>query len=180
MEQQEFEQCWRHSEPRVRAFLAAAGADPTVVQDLTQEAALAAWRKRNQFDREREFLAWVIGIARFCLLRHRRDQARSRVLLAPKLIDQLAETMVTQQEVFDRRQAALAACHEQLDDASRELLELRLGEGLPLAEVAERLGRRHGAVRTAFSRLRAALRACVERRLGGVGSAAGALEEGAL
>lgn len=165
MDQLEFEDHWRRCEPRVRGFLAAAGCDASQVVDLAQETALAAWRKREQFDTGRDFMAWVIGMARFCLLRQRRDQARSRLLLAPEVIDQLAETAIKQVETFDRRQAALAACHQELDASAKQLLALRLGEDLPLHDVAERLGRSHGAVRTAFSRLRSALRTCVERRL---------------
>lgn len=165
MNQQEFEKQWRTCEAKVRAFLAAAGCDATQVVDLAQETALAAWRKREQFEPDRDFLAWVIGMARFCLLRLRRDRARSRVLLAPEVVDRLAETLIAQVETIDRRQDALAACHQELDVAAKQLLALRLGEDLSLQETAKRLGRSHGAVRTAFSRLRSVLRACVERRL---------------
>lgn len=63
----EFESHWRRSELRVRAFLAAACSDGAMVSDLAQETALAAWRKRDQFDPTRDFMAWVIGMARFDL-----------------------------------------------------------------------------------------------------------------
>lgn len=167
MDRLEFETQWRHSEPRVRAFLAAACRDGAAVQDMTQETAMAAWRKRDEFDPARDFLAWVIGMARFVLLRHRRDLARRRVILAPELVEQLAETLVAEAAALDHRQQALAICREQLGEPAKRLLALRLGQGLPLAEVALRLGRTHGAVRTAFSRIRDWLRACIEARLAG-------------
>jgi RNA polymerase sigma-70 factor (ECF subfamily) len=167
MDRIEFETHWRRSEPRVRAFLASSCSDGALVLDLVQETALAAWRKRDQFDPDRDFLAWVIGMARFVLLRNRRDLARRRVFLAPELVEQLAEQLVTETAVLDTRQAALAVCREQLGEPAQRLLALRLGEELPLAEVAKRLGRTHGAVRTAFSRVRDWLRACIEKRLAG-------------
>jgi RNA polymerase sigma-70 factor (ECF subfamily) len=138
-----------------------------MVSDLAQETVMAAWRKRDDFDPSRDFLAWVIGMARFVLLRHRRDLARRRVFLSPELVEQLAETLVAEAETLDARQAALATCREQLGEPAQRLLALRLGEELPLAEVAKRLGRSHGAVRTAFSRIRDWLRACIEKRLSG-------------
>ncbi len=167
MDRLQFETLWRRSEPRVRAFLAAACRDCITVDDLAQETAVAAWRKRDEFDPTRDFPAWAIGIARFALLRHRRDLARRRVILSPDLVEQLAETMVTESEMLDRRQAALAECREQLGQPARQLLALRLGENLPLAEIARRMGRTHGAIRTAFSRMRDWLRSCIEARLAG-------------
>jgi len=167
MDRLEFETQWRRSEPRVRAFLAAACRDGAAVQDMTQETAMAAWRKRDQFDPHRDFTAWIIGMARFVLLRHRRDLARRRVILAPDLVERLAETAIAEAETLDRRRQLLAACREKLGESARRLLALRLGENLPLAEVAARLGRSHGAVRTAFSRIRDWLRACIEAGLKG-------------
>ena len=49
----------------------------------------------------------------------------------------------------------------------KKILELQLGENLPLEEVARRLNRSHGAVRTALSRTREWLRGCIEARLAG-------------
>lgn len=167
MERLDFEVAWRRGEPHVRAFLAAACQENTAVQDLAQEVAMAAWRKRDQFDPHRDFTAWIIGMARFVLLRHRRDLARRKVILAPDLVERLAETAIAEAETLDRRRQLLPACREKLGEPARRLLALRLGENLPLAEVAARLGRSHGAVRTAFSRIRDWLRACIEAGLTG-------------
>jgi RNA polymerase sigma factor (sigma-70 family) len=157
-----FEHAWHRGEPHVRAFLAAACRDAAVVQDLCQEVALAAWRKRGQFEAGRDFTAWIVGMARLALLRQRRD-------LAPDIVDSLAQTVVAEAETLDRHRHLLAACREQLAPSARRLLALRLGENLPLAEVATRLGRSHGAVRTARCRIRDRLRSCIEAGLAGRG-----------
>lgn len=162
-----FEHAWHRGEPHVRAFLAAACRDAAVVQDLCQEVAMAAWRKRDQFEAGRDFTAWIVGMARLALLRQRRDLARSRLILAPDLVDSLAQTVVAEAETLDRHRHLLAACREQLAPSARRLLALRLGENLPLAEVATRLGRSHGAVRTALCRIRDWLRSCIEAGLAG-------------
>jgi RNA polymerase sigma-70 factor (ECF subfamily) len=167
MEKLEFEILWRSGEPHVRTFLAAGCQDSVVVQDLTQEVALAAWRKRDQFDANRDFVAWVIGMARFTLLRHRRNLARRFVILAPDLIESLQETLVNEVETLDHRRQALVDCREKLGEPAKRLLALRFSENLSWAEVASRLGRTHGAIRTAFSRIRDWLRMCIEARLAG-------------
>ncbi len=167
MERTDFEARWAQSEPQVRTFLAAGCRDAAVVQDLVQEVALDAWRKRSDFNPGLAFTAWVVGMARFTLLRHRRDLARRFVVLAPDLLESLEQTVVAESELLDRRRGALGHCRGKLGASATKMLDLRLNGGLPLAEVARRLERTHGAVRTAFARTREWLRTCIERRLAG-------------
>ena len=70
MDRSQFEDLWTRSEPGVRAFLAACCRDAAVVQDLSQEVAMAAWQKHDQDDATRDFHTWVVGMARFVVQRH--------------------------------------------------------------------------------------------------------------
>lgn len=165
MDQSQFESLWNDVAPRVRAFLAAACCDKTLVDDFIQEVAMTAWRKRDEFDEARRFDHWIIGMARFVVLRHRRDVARQRVILAPDLIEQLETLATAGQPSNEEQRKALAGCVEALGESARTLLTMRYQAGKPLAEVAQQLGRSHGAIRTALSRLRDSLRECVRARL---------------
>ena len=168
MDQSHFEALWNVAAPRVRVFLAAACRDMTLVDDFIQEVAMTAWRKRREFDEARKFDSWIIGMARFVVLRHRRDVARQRVILAPDLIERLEALATADQKSPDDQRQALAACVEALGESARTLLGMRYQEGKPLAEVAQQLGRSHGAIRTALSRLRDSLRQCVRERFGAI------------
>lgn len=168
MDQSQFEALWDDAAPRVRAFMAAACRDPMLVDDLMQEVAMAAWRKRGQFDATRGFDAWIVGMARFALLRHRRDMARKRLVLEPDLIDRLETLATADEEVAADRHRALADCVRALGESSRTLLKLRYEARTPLAEAARQLGRSHGAIRTALARLRDSLRRCIQDRMSGV------------
>ena len=129
---------------------------------------MVAWRKRGQFDEDRRFEAWIIGIARFVVLRHRRDMARQRVILAPDLIERLETLATADDESLDDRRQALAACVSALDESARTLLKIRYEARTPLVDAAQQLGRSHGAIRTALTRLRGSLQRCVRDRLKGV------------
>lgn len=168
MDQSHFEALWNDAAPRVRVFLAAACRDTTVVDDLMQEVAMTAWRKRGEFDKDQRFEAWMIGMARFVLLRHRRDMARQKVILAPDLIEQIETLAMADSESGDDRRQALAACVNGLGESDRTLLKIRYEARTPLAEAAQQLGRSHGAIRTALARLRNSLERCVQARLNGV------------
>ncbi|MFM7041047.1 MAG: sigma factor [Planctomycetaceae bacterium] len=63
-------------EPRVRGFIR--GLVPTWhdVDEVVQQASLVAWRKFNEFDRGTNFGSWLMVIARFEALKHRRRVAR--------------------------------------------------------------------------------------------------------
>ena len=167
MDRSQFEERWKAAESKVRAFLAAACRDGALVDDCTQEVAVASWQKRSQFDHQRPFEAWLVGMARFVLLRYRRDKARSKVILAPDLIERL-EAFASAETPFDEvRPQALAACVQALGERARTLLRIRYETDMPLAEVAQQMGRSHGAIRTALVRIRESLRRCIQDRLSG-------------
>ena len=167
MDQLQFEKRWRLAEPKVRTFLAAVCLDAALVDDCLQEVAIAAWRKRTQFDLERSFEAWLIGISRFIVLRHRRDKARSKLILAPDLIGRLEAIASDRTEPDDAIPGALADCVKALGESARKLLQIRYEANKPLADVAEQMGRSHGAIRTALVRIRESLRRCIQDRLRG-------------
>ena len=151
--------------------------DSTLVDDFMQEVAMVAWRKRGEFEEDRRFEAWIIGMARFVLLRHRRDMARKRVILRPDLIERLETLATADAESVDDRRQALAACVSALGEPARALLKIRYEARTPLAEAAQQLGRSHGAIRTALARLRDSLRRCIEDRLNRVHRGDDAYEE---
>ena len=168
MDPSQFEVLWDEAAPRVRIFLGAACRDSALVDDFLQEVAMTAWRKRGQFDKDRKFEAWIIGMARFVLLRHRRDMARQKVILAPDLIERLETLATADEESHEDRRKALAKCVWALGESGRTLLKIRYEERTPLAEAAQQLGRSHGAIRTALARLRDTLKRCIQDRLNGV------------
>ncbi len=70
----------------------------------------------------------------------------------------------TADESVERAQA-LRICMERLPARSRELLRLRYDQGLKLKEMGARLARSLDAVHKALSRIRSALRRCVEEEV---------------
>jgi RNA polymerase sigma-70 factor (ECF subfamily) len=59
--------------PRIKSYLLARGAAPSVADELTQEVMLTVWRKAGQFDARRGTAgAWLFTIARNQLINHLR------------------------------------------------------------------------------------------------------------
>ena len=164
-DQEQFARHWTQAQTAIAGYVTAVVGDTHVANDVIQDVAVAAMRKFSTYDRERPFIAWAMGIAKTQILAQRRDGARAASRFSAALIDLLTlewEAVLPEATVRSR---ALVTCIQGLDQRGRELVRWRYQEELPPPSIAARLGCSEGAVRTALSRLRAALHACIDRRV---------------
>jgi RNA polymerase sigma-70 factor (ECF subfamily) len=136
--------------------------DPQVADDLVAETFLAAFRRRNIYDRHRSVaLPWLYGIATNVLAQHRRDQARMHHLQlaapaaanGPCHADQVS-TDVSAGALRDRLDTAL----REIDAADLDVLLLVAQEELTYEQVANALEIPIGTVRSRLHRARRTLR----------------------
>jgi RNA polymerase sigma-70 factor (ECF subfamily) len=141
--------------PRVYGYLLPRCGSASVAEDLTSETFLAAVRASHQGSLTEVNIAWLIGVARHKLVDHWRGLEREQRSLAAT---EAAEPAVDDpwDEVVDTEAAFAALAH--LPVPQRAALTLRYLDGLPVALVAEHLGRSVHATETLLVRSRAALR----------------------
>lgn len=163
-----FVQLFARSESSVRAYvrsLAWAGLD---VDDLMQDVGLACWRKFSTFnaaDGPAEFVRWACVVARFEILKARRNVARDRLLLSESVIEQLATDAEDRFERAEQERKAVAGCLDRLDDSARRLVLAVHTPGDAVARVSEETGIAARKLYSKLDVLRAGLRRCVESRL---------------
>lgn len=155
---------WVKSQNVVAGYIASVIRDSHAADDVLQEVARVAAKKFEEYDRERPFAGWVLGIARFELLRFQRDSARSRVVFSGPLLEELAGDFETADEMADDRREALRACLKSLEGRRRIVLEMRYQRDLQPNEIADRLGVSINAVSVLLHRVRKALGQCIERK----------------
>jgi RNA polymerase sigma-70 factor (ECF subfamily) len=104
------------------------------------------------------------------VLEHYRSGRRTPRPFDEGLIELLAESAEKQDDHWEERRAALAACVRQLAPRARQILEMRYAEepAVP-TEIARRLSWTVNAVNVALSRARRFLQDCTRRRLEGGG-----------
>lgn len=166
-----FTRCWTHAQGAIAGYVSAVIGDPNVADDVLQDVAVALLRKFPEYDQDRPFIAWAMGIAKMQILTSRRDRARASARLCDAAVETLAADWEELLPEADARSRALASCVERLDRRGRELVVLRYREALDPQTIAERLHCSCGAVRTALTRLRSALHDCIDRRLALAGEA---------
>ncbi len=141
--------------PQVYGYLLPRCGSTSVAEDLTSETFLAAVKASRQGSLTEVSVAWLVGVARHKLVDHWRGLEREQRSLAAAepLLDDVEDPW---DEWFDT-EAAYAAL-ARLPIPQRAALTLRYLDGLPVADVAEHLGRTLHATETLLARSRAALR----------------------
>jgi RNA polymerase sigma-70 factor (ECF subfamily) len=150
----------------VHAFVALKLPVPHLVDDLTHETFVFAFRHIAEFTPGTSFRAWLRAIAankvRAEIERHLREE-RNRLAYAERR--ELDEALATPATPDAPEIEALHACLDAVPDPLRTLLNLRYHDEHSSEEIATRLGRSLAWVRTTLCRVRQQLRDCIERKL---------------
>jgi RNA polymerase sigma-70 factor (ECF subfamily) len=160
-----FTRCWTLAQPIVASYLCAAVPDFHEAEDLLQNVSIVCLRKFSTYDERRPFVAWALGMAKIELLRLRRTQMRLPLLHDEKILEELASVSEELEPRLKASESALAECLHQLQGRAAALIRLRYDEALKPAAIAQRLGMAAVAVRVALSRVRAALRQCIDEKV---------------
>jgi RNA polymerase sigma-70 factor (ECF subfamily) len=168
--QDQFVERFVRSQDRIYAYVATLLLNRADAEEVFQQTSLVLWKKWQQFDPDRDFVAWACGIAYYEVrnfLRQHRD--RARVYLSEDVLEELGRVRLERHDALEARLGALKHCLEQLRPDSRELLE-RCYEGRDsIKTIAADLGQPPNALYMILKRLRRALFDCINRTLAAEG-----------
>lgn len=152
---------------RVLRFLRAR-CDRALAEDLAQATWLRALQNLHQWrDQGRPFVAWLLTIAGNLLADHYKSAYQRRCRLVADFADPDSPTLVESADVEqlaisssddDRRVRLWRKAFASLTARQREVLVLRVVEGLSVRETARKLGVEEGAVKAAAYRAYQTLR----------------------
>jgi RNA polymerase sigma-70 factor (ECF subfamily) len=139
------------------------GAD---VDDVLQETSLFLFERRADFEPGTSFKAWSFRVAYFKALACRRDRIRrDKVEFGEGTLHRIAARGAELYGQTEDRHAALQQCLARLRPSERSLLAVRYTKGFSLTDYARTQRKSPDAIHKAISRLRLALRHCVDRHL---------------
>ena len=148
---------YRVALPQVYGYLLPRCGAAALAEDLTSETFLAAVNASRQGSLTEVSTAWLVGVARHKLVDYwRRHEREQRSLAAAEVLSTVAEVDDPWDEWLDSEAAYAVLAH--LPIPQRAALTLRYLDGLPVAAVAEHLGRTVHGTETLLARSRAALR----------------------
>ena len=164
-ENESFMRHWTLAQPVVTSYTRALIRNRHDVEDILQDVVVILLRKFSEYDADRPFVAWAIGITRLHILATRQAQARSILCQQSQILDAVSESFVELAPELDARAGALKECLEKLQGRARMVLELRYTRSLNTNQIALQLGTAAGAARVLLSRARSMLQLCIERQL---------------
>lgn len=169
-ETEEFAILWTKAQPAVSAFVSALVPNFHEAEDVLDQVVVTLVRKFSTYDRERPFVNWAIGVARFEVLKHRRSRANERHYFCDELVAEICSTYQEMSLELEEQKQFLRECLEEVRGRSRKALQLRYFDDLKPAAIGEALGMNSGAVRVMLHRVRASIRQCLEKKLGPLAS----------
>jgi RNA polymerase sigma-70 factor (ECF subfamily) len=169
-QQDQFVERFVRSQDRIYAYVATLLPNRTDAEEAFQQTSLVLWKKWQQYDPGRDFVAWACGIAHNEVrnfLRKRKDTGR--VHLSEDVLAEVAQTRLELSDVLEARRQALQHCLDRLESGNRDLLERCYAGKDSIKTIAEELGQRPNVVYMILKRLRRALLECVNRTLAAEG-----------
>jgi RNA polymerase sigma-70 factor (ECF subfamily) len=160
-----FAKLWVGAQATVAGFVRSLVPDFQQAEEVLQRVAVTLVRKFDHYDQTRSFAAWAIGVAKYEVLYYRRERATDRHVFDDEIVDKIALGYQRFASDADPFREALERCLGNLDGRARRAIELRYATGLASPEVAREMSLSPGAVRMLLSRVRQALRECIERQV---------------
>lgn len=152
--------------PALRAYILSIFPHPNHCDDIVQEALLFAWERRAEFQPGTNFKAWLFKAGYFKMLAHRRDMQRDRlVTMSDSTLQMIAGAVEHYLVDADQRMQALKHCLADLKADEIALLKIKYLDRGSLTDLAHSQNQQPGRVQKALSRLRLALRHCIESKL---------------
>ena len=155
----------RHTDAVKRIARFALG-DDGATEDIVQQVFLKAYYALDTFDSERDFGAWTRTIARNLVrdvLRRRAVESRHMARYSETIEKRFSDPSASDEQ--DKRLGdALRDCRGKLPEQSARVLDMRYEKSLDFQTIASELGRSVSAVRQCLTRIRAALRNCINER----------------
>lgn len=134
--------------------------------DVVQDTCLFLWENRSKYRADTNFKAWAFRVAWFKAMACRRDYARGKVVNLPEdTLRQLADEAQSMVDEAHDRLDALRRCLARLSPEEIALLRLKYVNEGSLTDYARSLKQQPGRVQKTLSRLRLALRHCIENQL---------------
>ena len=153
------------AQPALHGFLMSLVHDPHAADDILQDLAERMWRKFDDYDERRPFVAWGIGFARLLAMEWRRRQQRLPIPLDEKTLNLLATEATDHAIHHDDRLDALRACLKHLTDRQRAVLRLRYQEEQPVKTIARESNRTQMAIYKMLKHAHHALLDCISETL---------------
>ena len=164
-----FEILMRDHAESLLAFLRASVRDPHAVDDIFQETLVVAWRRLDDYDRERSFGKWIRGIAGNLVLAHFRAVSRNPAGFDESTLEWMESRFARIQnlrgDTLGEKLELLRECIASLTPENRRAIEARYLQRYSLGEIVETMDVALQTVKKRLYRAKLLLESCLSKKL---------------
>lgn len=158
-----FDQLLADEQGFLHALIRSLGVPSSDSSDVLQAANIYIIENADKFTLGTNFRAWAAQVTRYrCLNYFRSQQRRPMLNLSEQAMDLITEEACRQYDETERQLKHLEHCLSKLPLEHSSLIHAIYTEGLSLKEYARVFKKSHSAVRKTISRVRLALKNCIE------------------
>lgn len=160
---------WAQHQPVIAGYINSLVSNFQDADDILQNVAVVTVKNFAQYDPEKSFAAWAIGIARNLVLKYYAEKKKDRQVLHQQAILAISQAYENDFKTICGRnesmKTALDRCLKQVKGRWRKVLEMYYLRELSAMRIAQQLGITKSNVCVSLHRVRLALRECVENQL---------------
>lgn len=150
------------SQPRLRAYVRSMIFNPGDVDDILQDVATIGWERFADYDQDRPFDSWLLGVARNRVLQYFESQKRRPNCLSPETLAQLESVAFRDSHQAGELQEALESCLGKLARDDYDLVSLRYETDATNRSVAKKLAVSESKISRGLNRIYAQLLLCIK------------------
>ncbi len=132
-------------------------------EDIMQETTRVIWRKFSEYQQDKDFTAWAVGIAYYEVLKYRKQHSRTQQGLSNEAVRVLYSEPNPTLNTLDDRIEVLQHCIRKLREPDSRLVKMRYEQGQSVKVIASQFGKSVQAIYKNMTRIHQQLVLCVNR-----------------
>lgn len=157
---------WVKSQAVVAAYINSNVFDSHSAEDIIQETAIAAAQNFMQFDNQKPFTPWVLGIAKNQVLKYYRTKSKEDHLLSEQALTICSEAFERIEDQLEARRDALKDCLKKVKGKSAKVLMMRYEADMHVKDIGKELSLSPSTISVMLFRVRSMLESCIRSQLG--------------
>ncbi|MEO0476666.1 MAG: sigma-70 family RNA polymerase sigma factor [Planctomycetota bacterium] len=156
---------WGDAQHSVKAFIHASVFDAHDREDVLQSTVQYLIEHFADYDPQRPFIAWAIGIARYRILDYRHKKASRKRELGGEALQMLSAAFAEHTPELEPRSEAMKQCLQMLNTKQLGIISRKYFDGCSMNTIADEFGMKPNTVAVMVRRIRLALGKCIEARI---------------
>lgn len=156
---------WGRAQGSVKAYIHVSVPNVHDREDVLQSTVQYLIEHFEEYDPQRPFIAWAIGVARYRILEYRQKRTKRGRELGGDALQMVSDAFVEHSDELEPRSEALKQCLRMLNKKQLQIISRVYYDGASHEVIATEFDMKPNTVSVMVRRIRLALGKCIEARI---------------